>query len=177
MEYRIATVSDCEVLTELRMWMRKELDPDFNAELLYAKTLDFFKRNMESGTHIVFVCEHNGQIIATVGITLFEIMPTTKYPNGRVARLMNMYVDPFYRNRGIAKELLNCVITYAEEHRIGKVMLNPSQMGKALYENYGFRRLPDEYAFYLSKNGTATYVETEKLSDLDRQCKNPHTRA
>lgn len=29
--------------------------------------------------------------ITTVGITLFEVMPTTKYPNGKVARLMNMF--------------------------------------------------------------------------------------
>ena len=62
---------------------------------------------------------------------------------------MNMYVEPVYRHNGIAKALLNCVMLYAEEHRIGKVMLNPSQMGKSLYENYGFQLLSDEYVFYL----------------------------
>ena len=149
MKYRIATVSDCEALTDIRMRMRKELDPDFTPELIYAETLDFFRRNMKGGTHIAFVCEHDRQMIATVGITLFEMMPTTKYPNGKAARLMNMYVEPCYRNRGIAKELLNRVIAYAEKHRIGKIMLNPSQMGKSLYENYGFQRLSDEYVFFL----------------------------
>ena len=149
MEYRIATISDCKALTDIRMQMRKELDSDFAPELIYADTLDFFKRNIKSGTHIAFVCEHDRQIIATVGVTLFEIMPTTKYRNGKVARLMNMYVSPFYRKRGIAKELLNRVIEYAEEHKIGKIMLNPSHMGKSLYENYGFQRLSDEYIFYL----------------------------
>ena len=149
MKYRTATISDCEALTDLRMRMRKELDSDFNPELIYAETLDFFKRNIKSGTHIAFVCEYDRQLIATVGITLFEIMPTTKYPNGRAARLMNMYVEPFYRHKGIAKELLNCAMMYAKEHRIGKVMLNPSHMGKLLYENYGFQLLSDEYVFYL----------------------------
>ena len=149
MEYRIATLSDCEALTNLRMRMRKELDTDFASELIYAETLDFFKRNIKNGTHIAFICEQDKQMIATVGITLFEIMPTTKHPNGKVARLMNMYVEPYYRSKGIAKELLNRVTVYAEEHHIGKVMLNPSQMGKSLYENYGFQLLPDEYAFYL----------------------------
>ena len=149
MEYRIATISDCEALTDIRMQMRKELDFDFNSKLIYSETLDFFIRNIKSGAHIAFVCEYNRQIIATVGITLFEIMPTTEYPNGKVARLMNMYVEPPYRNRGIAKELLNHVIAFAEAHRIGKIMLNPSQMGKSLYENYGFQLLPDEYALYL----------------------------
>ena len=149
MEYRIATISDCEALTDIRMQMRKELDADFNSELIYAETLDFFKRNIKSGVHIAFICEHNRQMIATAGITLFEIMPTTEHPNGKVARLMNMYVVPFFRNKGIAKELLNRIMAYAEEHGIGKVMLNPSQMGKSLYENYGFQLLPNEYAFYL----------------------------
>ena len=129
--------------------MRKELDPDFNSELIYTETLNFFKRNIKSGTHIAFVCEKEGQLIATVGITLFEIMPTTEHPNGKVARLMNMYVEPFYRNKGIAKDLLNSVMLYPKEHQIGKVMLNPSQMGKSLYANYGFQLLTDEYAFYL----------------------------
>ena len=149
MEYRIATISDCEALTDIRMQMRKELDADFNLELIYAETLDFFKRNIKSGVHIAFICEHNRQMIATAGITLFEIMPTTEHPNGKVARLMNMYVVPFFRSKGIAKEMLNRIMAYAEEHGIGKVMLNPSQMGKSLYENYGFQLLPNEYAFYL----------------------------
>ena len=30
-EYRIATIYDCETLTDLRMRMRKELDSDFNS--------------------------------------------------------------------------------------------------------------------------------------------------
>lgn len=149
MEYRTATIYDCETLTDLRMRMRKELDSGFNSKLIYAETLDFFNRNIKNGTHIAFVCEHDKQMIATVGITLFEIMPTTEHPNGKVARLMNMYVEPVYRHKGIAKALLNCVMLYAKEHRIGKVMLNPSQIGKALYKNYGFQLLSDEYVFYL----------------------------
>ena len=149
MEYRIATISDCEALTGIRMQMRKEIDADFRSELIYAETLNFFKRNIGNGTHIAFIYEHNRQMIATAGITLFEIMPTTEHPNGKVARLMNMYVSPPFRNKGIAKELLNRIMAYAEKRGIGKVMLNPSQMGKSLYENYGFQRLPDEYAFYL----------------------------
>lgn len=149
MEYRIATISDCEALTCIRMQMRKELDTDFSEEKLYANTLDFFQRNIQSGAHIAFICEDMGRIIATAGITLFEIMPTAELINGKAARLMNMYVAPNYRNKGIAKKLLDCAMMYAKEHQIGKVVLNPSKMGKSLYENYGFRLLHDEYAFYL----------------------------
>lgn len=62
---------------------------------------------------------------------------------------MNMYVVPAYRNKKIARKLLNCAITYAKEHQIVKVMLNPSEMGKSLYMNYGFRLNLNEYDYYM----------------------------
>ena len=62
---------------------------------------------------------------------------------------MNMYVVPAYRNKEIARKLLNCSITYAKEHQIGKVMLNPSEMGKSLYMNYGFWLNLNEYDYYM----------------------------
>lgn len=62
---------------------------------------------------------------------------------------MNMYVVPAYRNKEIARKLLNRAITYAKEHQIGKVMLNPSEMGKSLYMNYGFRLNLNEYDYYM----------------------------
>lgn len=39
MEYRIASVADCDELTRLRMAMRKERDADFCEDALYANTL------------------------------------------------------------------------------------------------------------------------------------------
>ena len=48
--------------------------------------------------------------------------------------------------------MLNRVMAYAEEHRIEKIMLNLSQMGRALYENYGFQLLSDEYVFIYTES-------------------------
>ena len=45
-EYRIASVADCEELTRLRMKMRGELDADFCEDDLYLPTLDFFRLNI-----------------------------------------------------------------------------------------------------------------------------------
>ncbi len=150
MKHRIATIVDCEELTRLRMQMRQERDADFCEEELRVNTLDFFRRNIESGQHIAFVCEANGQIIATAGLTLFEMPPTTKLPNGKVAKLMNMYVIPAYRRQGIAKRLLEFVSDYAEKHDYHKIMLNSSPMGKNLYCSFGFQPIPNEYEIYLS---------------------------
>ena len=84
MNYRIATIADCDELTRLRMAMRKELDNGFQEEALVSLTKDFFQRNIPNGSHVAFVCEDKGQLVADVGLTLFEVMPTTKSPNGKV---------------------------------------------------------------------------------------------
>lgn len=149
MEYRIANVSDCNDLTRLRMQMRKERDADFREEMLYENTFQFFVRNIETGRHIAFICEDQGEIIATAGLSLFEMPPTTKLPNGKVAKLMNMYVVPDYRKQGIAKKMLEFVIDYAQKHSYHKVMLNASPMGEKLYQNFGFHLINNEYEFYI----------------------------
>ncbi len=149
MNYRMATIADCDALTRLRMAMRKELDGNFQVEYLFSRTKDFFRRNIPSGSHVAFVCEDEEQLIADVGLTLFEMMPTTQFPNGRVARLMNMYVTPPYRRRGIAKRLLEISVAYARENKCGRIVLTPSAIGKQLYLNFGFQAMDNEYEYNL----------------------------
>lgn len=149
MNYRIATIADCDELTLLRIAMRKELDKGFQEELLASLTKDFFQRNIPNGSHVAFVCEDAGKLVADVGLTLFEMMPTTKFSNGKVARLMNMYVAPQYRRKGIAKRLLEISGEYARENNCARIMLNPSEMGKQLYLNFGFQAMNNEYEYYL----------------------------
>ena len=129
--------------------MRKELDEDFCEESLRTLTKDFFQRNIPSGRHVAFVCEDEGKLVADVGLTLFEMMPTTKSPNGKVARLMNMYVAPQYRRNGIAKKLLEISVEYARENNCARIVLNPSVMGKQLYLNFGFHEMDNEYEYHL----------------------------
>ena len=129
--------------------MRKELDNGFQEEALVSLTKDFFQRNIPNGSHVAFVCEDKGQLVADVGLTLFEVMPTTKSPNGKVARLMNMYVAPQYRRRGIAKRLLEIAVEYVRENNYARIMLNPSAMGKQLYLSFGFQAMDNEYEYHL----------------------------
>jgi GNAT superfamily N-acetyltransferase len=149
MRYRLGEIEDCEQLTELRLAMRKERDLTFSEDVLRLNTLNFFRINIARGSHISFVCEHNGQIIATAGLTLFEMPPTDKLLNGKVAKLMNMYTVPNYRRNGIATKMLEFVMEYAREHEYYKIMLNTSPMGKKLYENFGFSLIEGEYEYQI----------------------------
>ncbi len=145
MKYYRAELHHCEELTSLRLAMRKERDVTFDEVSLRTHTLSFFERNIEKGTHIAFVCEDNGCLVATVGLSLFEMPPTDKLINGKVIKLMNMYTVPKYRRKGIAKKLLEMAISFAKENEYYKIMLNSSPMGKALYEQVGFSLINNEY--------------------------------
>lgn len=149
MKFYKAGLENCEELTSLRLAMRKERDSTFDETELRISTRSFFARNIRNGTHVAFVCEADGVLIATVGLSLFEMPPTDKLKNGKVIKLMNMYTLPTYRRKGIAKKLLEMALTFAKENEYYKIMLNASPMGKLLYEQTGFVLLDNEYEMYI----------------------------
>ena len=62
---------------------------------------------------------------------------------------MNMYVAPEYRRRGIARNLLDLLIADSRERGIDFITLEATQMGRKLYENYGFCQMNDEMQFII----------------------------
>ena len=65
-------------------------------------------------------------------------MPTFHNPSGRCAYIMNMYVRPDYRRRGIATAILDLLVTDARERGAGRIALEATEAGRPLYEKYGF---------------------------------------
>lgn len=149
MRYMQADVSHAQALTALRLEMRKERDATFDPGTLQESTLDYFQRNLARGSLVVFACEEDGHLIATVGLSLFEMPPTAKLKNGKVMKLMNMYTLPSHRGNGIAKALLDLAKDYGKRNAYYKIMLNSSPMGLALYEKAGFTPIQNEYELFL----------------------------
>ncbi|MDY2872377.1 MAG: GNAT family N-acetyltransferase [Eubacteriales bacterium] len=96
---------------------------------------------------MAFIGELNGRIIATAGLAPFEMPPTARLKNSRVARLMNMSVLPEYRRRGAARRLLKSIADYAA-YCSEKIMLNASPMGELLYAFFRFERISGGYEFF-----------------------------
>ena len=150
LEFRKATIFDCEQITELRMEMRQERDKMGDIKELRENTLQFFQKNLREGSFVSFLCIDNERIVGTVGLTLFEMPPTSQLTNGKVAKLMNMYTTPEYRRQGIGTQMLNLAIEFLREHSYFKVMLNSSPMGREMYQKFGFSLIPNEYEYYIS---------------------------
>jgi ribosomal protein S18 acetylase RimI-like enzyme len=52
--------------------------------------------------------------------------------------VLNVFVDPEYRRRGLARALIERCMDEAHRRRIRTVALHSSDMGRALYEALGF---------------------------------------
>ena len=56
----------------------------------------------------------------------------------RRATILNVYTDPEYRRRGIARLLMETMIDWCKRKGLARVNLHASDAGRHLYESLGF---------------------------------------
>ena len=73
-----------------------------------------------------------------------EVMPTYHNQSGMKAYIMNMFTHPDYRRQGIAYRTLDTLIKDAKRMGITDISLEATDMGRPLYEKYGFIKMDNE---------------------------------
>lgn len=71
-------------------------------------------------------------------------MPTYHNLSGEKAYIMNMYTKPEYRRNGIASRTLDMLIRDINKRGITAISLEATDMGRPLYERYGFVKMEHE---------------------------------
>ena len=84
------------------------------------------------------------QIVGAGGISYFKVMPTYHNQTGKKAYIMNMYTNPAYRRKGIAYHTLEILVADAKNKGIDAISLEATEMGRPLYEEFGFVGMKDE---------------------------------
>jgi GNAT superfamily N-acetyltransferase len=123
--------------------------PDDLFESFRAKSAERVRPSLASGEYIGWLVPHPedaDKIIAGAGVMLREIPPiplprasgeTVVYDTGQ-ALIVNVFTEPEWRRRGIARLLLERIIAWCREQRIESVVLHASEEGRALYQQLGF---------------------------------------
>lgn len=109
-------------------------------EMLYTNAA-YFKRQVPEGNHIEFMAVADGDDIASGAICRQYEMPSPDNPTGICAYLMNIYVDPSWRRRGIASRIVMRLVEEALALGAGKIYLETTRKGRGVYRRLGFRPL------------------------------------
>ena len=153
LKIRLATAADAELLTDLRLQMRKEREtvpPPEDMEAFRNTNFDYFKKCLSEGSYIGVIAEIGAKTAATGGICLHNHPPSYSVPNGRSACLLNMYTLPEFRGRGLAGKIVAILVEEARKADCCQVFLNASDMGKPVYEKFGFTDVANEMVYKIN---------------------------
>jgi ribosomal protein S18 acetylase RimI-like enzyme len=97
-------------------------------------------RMIGEGKYLGWITSEDGRPIASAGMLILDWPPHPFDPSGESrAYLLNVFVEPEYRRRGLARELVALCMAEARRRRIRVVSLHASREGRPLYESLGFR--------------------------------------
>lgn len=145
--YKKATIDDFEILTETRITVLRaanKLSDDVNMSVVKEESYRYYQDALTNDSHVAYLVFDDDEFVGAGGISFFKVMPTFHNPTGQKAYIMNMYTKPEYRRNGIAYKTLDLLIAEAKCKGITTISLEATDMGRPLYEKYGFVKMDDE---------------------------------
>lgn len=145
--YKKATMEDVNFLTETRIEVLKaanKLAEDVDMEEVEMQSHDYYEKALSDGTHTAYLVFDGDRFIGAGGISYFRVMPTYHNISGNKAYVMNMYTNPDYRRLGIAYKTLELLVADAKEKGVNAISLEATDMGRPLYEKFGFVKMNNE---------------------------------
>ena len=147
--YKRATLDDIEILTETRIEVLRaanKLSSNTDMSEVERQSYSYYKKSLYDGSHIAYLVFDGNRFVGAGGISFFQVMPTYHNPSGNKAYIMNMYTKPEYRRKGIAIKTLDMLIKDSKNRGVTAISLEATDMGRPLYEKYGFVKMNDEMA-------------------------------
>lgn len=149
-EYKKATIEDLDELVRTRIIVLRaanKLSDGEDMSEVERQSREYYKRALQTGEHTAYLVYDNEKFIGAGGVSFYQVMPTYHNPGGRKAYIMNMYTAPEYRRQGIARRTLDLLVAEAKEQGVLQISLEATEMGRPLYEKYGFSAMQDEMEF------------------------------
>ena len=146
-EYKKATIADIDELVKTRIIVLRaanKLSNDVDMSLVEKESYEYYKSALETGEHVAYLVYDNETFIGAGGVSFYQVMPTYHNPTGKKAYIMNMYTALEYRRQGIAIHTLDLLVKDVRKQGVSQIALEATEMGRPLYEKYGFVKMEDE---------------------------------
>ncbi|MEO5894264.1 MAG: GNAT family N-acetyltransferase [Vicinamibacterales bacterium] len=147
-DIRLANPADALLLATQRVGMYRDMGrttPEVEEPLLRL-CFDYFAPALASGEYVGWIAgrgTHPQTVIGGAGVQFRALVPRTDPTGrflvaGREGLILNVYVDPAHRRQGVARRLMETVISWAPDAGIARLVLHASDNGRRLYESLGF---------------------------------------
>ncbi|MGE0461594.1 MAG: GNAT family N-acetyltransferase, partial [Vicinamibacterales bacterium] len=147
---RRADIADIALLARHRAWMFRNMGhlPSHLEAPLERATAAYLREAMPRGEYIAWVAESGAVSAAAVGGAGVQLRPILPRPRpirgpdglelGPEALVLNVYVEPDWRRRGVAEALMRTLLGALAARGIRRIVLHASDDGRRLYERLGF---------------------------------------
>jgi ribosomal protein S18 acetylase RimI-like enzyme len=144
----VATAADAPIISQHRRRMFVDAGRADN-QILGVMSEHFepwVERMLAEGKYNGWIMTANGQVIASAGLLILDWPPHPLDPRqDKRGYLLNVFVEPEFRRKRLASQLIEVALAEARRRKIRVVALHSTESGRALYESNGFRRTDEMF--------------------------------
>ena len=136
----MATKEDSALIAEHRRRMFVDSGQAESAamDLMVTNFVEWVRPRLADGRYVGWLVQEDEAVVGGAGMWLMDFPPHFLDPVPLRAYLLNFYVAPAARGRGLAETLLKTAVDEARKRGIRVVSLHASRMGRPIYERNGF---------------------------------------
>lgn len=151
--FRKADLKEVDKMVMARLHFLGEVNQltEEDKKVLQETNKKYFMESLQNGSYVCYIAVAEDNIVGTSGITFYHVPPNKKCPQGKVAYISNVFTCKEYRGRGIASKLFSLLVEEAKELGYDKLLLNATDMGRPLYEKFGFISTHGDMEFFVNK--------------------------
>jgi GNAT superfamily N-acetyltransferase len=142
---RSATVDDAAAIARHRVEMFRDMGQvptDALASRLLSASTIAIRQALNGHSYLGWLAiDDEDNVVAGVGVHVKRQLPrihANEVRHGPVPLVVNVYTEPAWRGKGIARALMKTVLHWAREQGFDRVVLHASDAARALYESLGF---------------------------------------
>ncbi len=137
---RQGTLADITEISRQRRRMCEDMNyTDAKAlATMEALTAGYLQKAIPEGSFRSWLACDGERIVAGGAVVIASWPPHAYDLECRRATILNVYTEPEYRRRGIARQLMQAMIAWCRQEGFARVTLHASDHGRHLYESLGF---------------------------------------
>jgi len=100
---------------------------------------EWLKPRLADGSYFGFMMSDDGVDAAGIGLMLIEWPPHPEHPTqDKRGYVLNVFVEPAYRKRGLARELMALADAEFARRGVTYAVLHATEKGRPLYQGLGW---------------------------------------